>query len=262
MAEDVTKTMPSPDVKNDDFEKKLDVIEKTINRIDQIKKKQFYVSIFGMVLIILVMAVFVISLVDFVRNYNSQLLLEEISKNSTIITRSPELRAIGKDFQEVFIPEFKKELFASFESSLPKIKEDVFKSAQEIEAFLQTDIRNKVLYRLSNALTKIEKGILAKHPELTSAELEKAFNEVNTHFIEELTNILDKRLGEAKDKLMLLDESFRKYSDTPEYAAVKKLHQGEVENLLLESFLELWIYHLNAQKGAVAAVAIDTKGGK
>ncbi len=262
MAEDVTKTMPSPEVRNDDFEKKLDVIEKTINRIDQIKRKQFYVSIFGMVLIVLVMAVFVLSLVDFVRNYNSQMLLEEISKNSSIITRSPELHAVAKDFQEVFIPVFKKELLASFEAGLPKIKEDVFKSAQELETFLQTDIRNKVLYRLSNALAKVEKSILAKHPELTAKDLEKAFNEVNTHFIEELTNILDKRLGEAKVKLMQLDESFRKYSDAPEYAAVRKLPAGEVENLLLESFLELWIYHLNAQKGALPAVAFVNKGGK
>jgi hypothetical protein len=260
MADDSLKTVSLPEVQNQDFEKKLEVIEKSISRIDQIRKKQFFVTVCGMILIILVMAVFVASLADFIRNYNSQQLLEEITKNSSIITHSPELRTLSRDFQEVFIPTFKKELSASLESSMPAFKDEIFKSAKNIESYLQQDVRNRILFRLSEALNKVEKGILSKHPELTAKELEKAFNEVNAHFIDELTGILSKRLAVAKERLVMLDESFRRFKDTPEYAEAQQMGAGEIENKLLETFLELWIYHLNPQRGMEKA--FDAKGGK
>ena len=260
MADDSSKTVSLPEIQSQDFEKKLEVIEKSISRIDQIRKKQFFVTICGMILVILVMAVFVASLTDFVRNYNSQQLLEEITKNSTIITHSPELRVLSRDFQEIFIPNFKKELSASLEAGMPGFKEEVFKSAKDIESYLQQDVRNKVLFRLSEALNKVEKDILSKHQNLTAQELEKAFNEVNTHFIDQLTTILDKRVAATKEKLVMLDESFKRFKDTPEYVDSQKMGTGEIENKLLETFLELWIYHLNPQRGM--ETAFEAKGGK
>lgn len=260
MTEGDSKTVSLPEIQSVDLEKKLEVIEKSISRIDQIRKKQFFVTICGMILIILVMAVFVASLADFVRNYNSQQLLEEITKSSSIITQSPELRTLSRDFQEVFIPTFKKELVSSFETSMPKFKEEVFKSAKDVESYLHQDVRNKILFRLSEALNKMEKGILSKHPSLTAQELEKAFNEVNKHFIDELTGILNKRVDVTKERLVMLDESFRRFKDTPEYAEAKKLGTGEIENRLFETFLELWIYHINPQRGMEKA--FDAKGGK
>lgn len=259
MADDITKAAPLPEVQNADFEKKLEAIEKTINRIDKIRRKQFLVTVGGMILIILVMAVFIARLADFVRNYNSQQLLEEITNNSTIITHSPELRSLSRDFQEVFIPTFKKELATSFENNMPAFKDEIFKSAKDIEVFLQQDVRNKILFRLSESLNKIEKGILSKHQGISAKELESAFNEVNTHFVEELTGVMDKRLAAAKEKLVMLDESFKRFKDTPEYADAKILGTGEVEGKLLETFLEIWIYHINPEKGMGKA---DVKGGK
>ena len=259
MADDITKTAPLPEIRNEDFEKKLEAIEKTISRIDKIRRKQFFVTVCGMILIVLVMAVFIARLADFVRNYNSQQLLEEITKNSTIITHSPELRSLGRDFQEVFIPTFKKELTTSFENNMPAFKSEIFKSAKEIETFLQQDMRNKILFRLSESLSKIEKGITSKHQDLSAQELEKAFNEVNTHFVEELTGVMDKRLATAKEKLVMLDESFKRFKDTPEYADVQGRGTGEIEGKLLETFLELWIYHINPERGMEKA---DLKGGK
>jgi hypothetical protein len=260
MADESSKTSSLPEIQSQDFEKKLEVIEKSITRIDRIRKKQFFVSIAGMILIILVMAIFVASLTDFVRNYNSQQLLEEITKNSTIITQSPELRTLSRDFQEIFIPTFKKELSTSLEAGMPAFKDEVFKSAKDLENYLQQDVRNKVLFRLSEALNKVEKSILSKHPDLTAKELEKAFNEVNTHFIDELTSVLNKRVAATKEKLVMLDESFRRFKDTQEYAEAKESGIGEIENKLLETFLELWIYHLNPQRGMEKA--FDGKGGK
>jgi hypothetical protein len=259
MADDITKTAPLPEIRNEDFEKKLEAIEKTISRIDKIRRKQFFVTVCGMILIVLVMAVFIARLADFVRNYNSQQLLEEITKNSTIITHSPELRSLGRDFQEVFIPTFKKELTTSFENNMPAFKSEIFKSAKEIETFLQQDMRNKILFRLSESLSKIEKGITSKHQDLSVQELEKAFNEVNTHFVEELTGVMDKRLATAKEKLVMLDESFKRFKDTPEYADAQGRGTGEIEGKLLETFLELWIYHINPERGMEKA---DLKGGK
>ncbi|MFA7231121.1 MAG: hypothetical protein WC071_07605 [Victivallaceae bacterium] len=237
--------------KQDVLEEKLGAIEKTVTQIDVIRKRQFLITLCGILLILLVMAAFVTSLTDFARNYNATMLMDELSNNSDIITKSPELHQLGKDFQEIFVPAYKEELIAALEAEMPKLRKEVFKSADELQNFLLNDIKSKLLERMTKVLEKIEKKIIEKHADLSPEMLDKAFQEVNAHFIEQITDILEKRLKVAKEKLSLLDQSFNKYKDTPEYATVKTLPAGEVENKLIETFLELWIYHLNPAKGAV-----------
>jgi hypothetical protein len=257
MAEDKKKEVSESTLSQEEMEKKLEVIEKAVSNIDKIRKKQFMVTLMGILVILLVMAVFVASLADFVSNYQADLLLKEITKSSTIITRSPELHTLVKEFNEVFIPEYKKELIVAFEAEMPNMRKEVFKSAKELEKFLEKDVKRKLLERLTKAVEKIEKKIMSKHPDISAAVLDKAFKEVNAHFIEEITTILEKRLKTAKEHLAMLDDSFKKYKTTPEYASLKGIPVAEAENKLIETFLELWIYHLNPAKGAIAA-----KGGK
>lgn len=245
------KGSPQEEPKQDVLEEKLEAIEKTVTQIDVIRKRQFLITLCGILLILLVMAAFVTSLTDFARNYNATMLMDELSNNSSIITQSPELHQLGKDFQEIFVPAYKNELIAALETEMPKLRKEVFQSADELQNFLLNDIKNKLLEHMTRALEKIEKKIMEKHANISPEMLEKAFKEVNAHFIEQITSILEKRLKVAKEKLTLLDQSFNDYKNTPEYATVKNLPAGEVENKLIETFLELWIYQLNPEKGAV-----------
>lgn len=224
------KEVPQKEATRDVLEEKLGAIEKTVTQIDVIRKRQFLITLCGILIILLVMVAFVTSMTNFAKNYNATMLLEELSNNSGIVTRSPELHQLGKDFQEIFVPAYKKELLVALDAEMPKLRKEVFKSADELQSFLENDIKNKIIERMTKALEKIEKNIMEKHSDISPEMLENALKEANAHFIEQVTTILEKRLKTANEKLVLLDQSFSEYKGTPEYALVKALPVGEVEN--------------------------------
>ena len=69
---------------------------------------------------------------------------------------------------------------------------------------------------------------------------------------------LEQRLDTALDDITKLNESFEKLKDTEEYKKLDPKMIGEIENHLIESLLELAIYHINPKRGALPAVS---KGG-
>jgi len=248
---DKKKDVAPPKEENwEQFNKELGEIEISLEHIDKTRKKQFAATAAGIVIILLIMAFFFASLTSFVRGYDSKMLLHELSNNASIITESNELTEVAKSFREIFLPAYKKELSAALESEMPKIKQKMHDSATELGTFIKTDIRQRLTKRLTKAMKKIEQNIIAKHPNISPEELHQAFTEANNHFVKAVTEVIEKRLKLAHTKLALLNENFKQYKSTPEYAALKGMDSDAVENKLVETFLELWIYHLNPQKGA------------
>lgn len=237
--------------------KELAEIETSLRHIDKKRKQQFAVMLGGIVLILLVMVLFVTSMINFVKNYNSNRLLQELYNNSSIITQSPELAKVSTSFKQIFLPAYKKALSATLEAEMPKIRKQMLTSTTDLGTFIKNDIPKRLTERLTKALAKIEKDIIVKHPDISPEELQNAFTEANNHFVSEVTSVIDKRLKLAHEKLALLNENFKLYATSPEYVALKGMDSDAVENKLVETFLELWIYHLNPQKGSLPA-----KGGK
>ncbi|MEG2076654.1 MAG: hypothetical protein RRY34_09140 [Victivallaceae bacterium] len=89
------------------------------------------------------------------------------------------------------------------------------------------------------------------------------FAAVNDKFIEELTAILESQLKGAIESLGALDAQIQDFKNCNEYVEVAQLGGDEVQNLLLETMLELCIYELDPVKGAapaeVAAVKVEVK---
>lgn len=256
MADKKTDAVPPKEENWEQFNKELGEIEVSLEHIDKTRKKQLAATAGGIVLILLIMIFFFASLTSFVRGYDSKMLLQELSNNSSIITESNELTEVARSFREIFLPAYKKELSAALESEMPKIKQKMHDSATELGTFIKTDIRQRLTKRLTKAMEKIEKNIIAKHPNILPEELQKAFAEANNHFVKEVTAVIEKRLKLAHKKLALLNDNFKRYKTTPEYVALKGMDSDAVESKLVETFLELWIYHLNPQKGAQPAEGV------
>ncbi|MCF6174154.1 MAG: hypothetical protein L3J71_00145 [Victivallaceae bacterium] len=256
MADKKKDAVPQKEEKWEQLSNELGDIETSLTHIDKIRKKQFAATLGGIVLVLLIMAFFITSLTNFVRSYDSQMLLQELSNNSSIITQSPELAEVTKSFQEIFLPAYRRELSVALESEMPKIRKKMLESTTELGTFIKGDIRQRLVERLKKAMEKIEKNIIAKHPDIAPAELQKAFDEANNHFIKAVTAIIEKRLKIAHEKLALLDKNFKMYNSTPEYAALKDMDSDAVEGKLVETFLELWIYHINPQKGELPAEGV------
>jgi hypothetical protein len=253
MADKGKKVAPPKEEKWEQLSNELGEIETSLGHIDKTRKKQFAATLGGIVLVLLIMLFFLTSLMNFVKSYDSQMLLQELSNNSSIITQSPELAEVATNFQKIFLPAYKKELSVALGSEMPKIRKKMFDSTTELGTFIKNDIRQRLTKRLTKAMEKIEKNIIAKHPDISPEELQKAFSEANNHFVKEVTGVIEKRLKLAQERLALLDKNFKMYQSTKEYAALKGMDSDAVESKLVETFLELWIYHLNPQKGALPA---------
>ena len=66
------------------------------------------------------------------------------------------------------------------------------------------------------------------------------------------------RLDDAIDSLSALNQSCLAFKTLPDYKELAALPQEDVEAQMLESFLELWIYHINPARGDLPAAQ---KGG-
>ncbi len=256
MAEQEKKVVSQENEGDKNFDQELNTIETSLARIDKLRKQQFAVAVGGIILILLVLTFFFSSLMAFFQGYNTQLLLKELYANSSIISQSDELAEVQNNFKEIFLPAYKREVGAALQEAMPDIKKKMLESAQDLGIFVKTDIRQRLTQRLTKAMKKIEANVVKSHPNISSVELHKALQEANTHFINEVTAILDKRLKLAQQKLALLDQSFKQYKSTPEYAELRGMDNDKVENKLVETFLELWIYHLDPQKGNLPAEGV------
>ncbi|MCK4982299.1 MAG: hypothetical protein KAS17_05220, partial [Victivallaceae bacterium] len=90
--------------------------------------------------------------------------------------------------------------------------------------------------------SKIEKDLLKRYPDLNSEKLNAAYNKAASLFAEKLSISLNHFVTQATNKLSGLDETFRQFKKENVYKELSKKSTKEVESLLMESMLELWIY--------------------
>jgi len=90
--------------------------------------------------------------------------------------------------------------------------------------------------------------------------LEKDLDKLQKELLEQITDVLAKEIGEAEKSLASLQGSILTFKDLPEYKNLEGIPVGEVENRLIETFLEIWIYELNPSRNTLY-VPGEKKGG-
>ena len=229
------------------------LLEEKINCIHTTRRKQTVFSIVGIVVIILILGMLLLSLYRTAADFDTEEFINEVGANSSIITSSPELQAIGEDLQKVFLPALQEEFAKTVEKELPNLKKQKDKSLEDLKKYLEDDLTLMIIERLEARLSQLEKQVIKRYDMKHADALVKAFERMNQKFVEEFTTLLEGKLDKTLEKLSALDDEIQSYKQTEEFASAAKLPAGELENVLLETFLELWIYQLNPIKASEPA---------
>jgi len=239
----------------------LDRILKKSAELDVFRRRQSLFACLGVVVILAVLVLFLRNLIGFGKSFDSRKLAEEtVTVAMNDLAQDHELKAMKEDFCNVFVPALKSEFKAQLKDGLPKMQDAVEAERVRMSAHLQDVTRERILKRLQASFAKTEARLVAKHGAAapSSADLEKALKKTEESLVAEMEKQLKTKLESSMKSLSELNDTFLAFKNEDAYAEFSAMPQKEVENRMLESFLELWIYHINPDRGDLPAAQ---KGG-
>lgn len=239
----------------------LDRILKKSAELDVYRRRQSLLACLGVVLILAILILFLHNLICFGTSFDSRKLAKQtVSVAVRDLAKDHELMALKEDFRNVFIPALKSEFEAQLRDGLPKMQEAVEAERVRLSDHLQNSTRERILLRLQKSFAETESRLVAKHGAAapSSADLAKALKQTEDSLLSDTEKQLKTRLEKALKSISELNNSFLAFKDQPEYAGYTALPQKDLESRMLESFLELWIYHINPDRGDLPAAK---KGG-
>ena len=239
----------------------LDRILKKSAELDALRRKQSLLACLGVVVILAILILFLRNLVYFGKSFDSRGLAEKtVAVAVKDLAKDHELKAMKEDFREVFLPALKTEFEGQLKAGLPKMQEAIETERGLLSAHLQDNTRTRILTRLQKSFDAMEKRLVEKHGGTapSSADLATALKKTENVLLAETEKHLKVRLDDAIDSLSALNQSCLAFKTLPDYKELAALPQEDVEAQMLESFLELWIYHINPARGDLPAAQ---KGG-
>ena len=267
MADSKKRSSKNSTSNNKALQEKLKTLEGHLEAIEQSKKQNNLVSLVGLLLIILAIALFVINLTKFVkeRTHDKKFrkeLLTKFSEDMKTIKGNPHLQGMMEDLKSEIIPYVSKQVIECLKKDTPKFQAKGKDFANNIQNYLEKDVKAKLVKSLSKSFLDIESIAREKYPNIPPEDLKKVVDSAQNAFIFEITHLIEERLDSIRIDLDALDDSVNKFKKCDEY---KKLDPTRPETLsyvklqMVESMLELVIYQINPQKGKVKVV--DTFGG-
>lgn len=257
MGKDVTKNSPKKNQKvaessslSAELTARIDQLEKMLIHTKQKRVGQSIVIWSCTLVIITVCAWFLMTFNSLVRDYDTKLLAQELQKNSGIVIESPEFQAMLLDMKKIFLPAYQKAMKAELNSNAPELRAKAEAELAKLKILVVKKIKHNFVTQINKDFKKIEKDLLKRYPDLNSEKLNEAYEKASVIFAEKLTTSLNNFVNLAINKLAGLDETFRQFKKGSAYKALNKKSVKEVESLLVESMLELWIYELNPAKGS------------
>ena len=242
-------------------EEALDLILKKCAELDVYRRRQSLLACLGVVLIIFILVMFLLNLIGFGESFDRRKLVDETVRVAIHdLAQDHELKGMKEDFRTVFIPALRSEFKDQLKEGLPKMQDAVEAERVRMSEHLQDSTRERILSRLRKAFEQTEARLIAKHGSSapSSADLEKALKMTEDSLLADAGQNLQKRLEGSMKSLSELNDSFLAFKNEGAYAEYTELPQKEVEDRMLESFLELWIYHINPDRGDLPAAQ---KGG-
>ena len=257
MGKDATKNSPKKNQKaaessslSAELTARIDQLEKMLIHTKQKRIGQSIVIWSCTAVIVAVCAWFLMTFNSLISDYDTKLLARELQKNSNIVIESPEFQTMLLDMKKIFLPAYQKALKDELNSSAPELRAEAEAELVNLKKLLVKKIQKRFVAQIHDDFKKVEKDLLKRYPDLDSEKLNEAYEKASVLFAEKLSVSLNNFVNLAINKLAGLDETFRQFKKGSAYKALNKKSVKEVESLLVESMLELWIYELNPEKGA------------
>ncbi len=240
----------------------LDKIISLEKQIEQTRRKQTVVSVLGVVGIIAVLVVFVLNLCSLAYSIDRGAVLDQLTKQTSVLVSAPEIQALQKDVRDVFLPAYRKALIENLKGREPEFEKALGVEWDNTVRYLQKDVSKQFIDRMDASFDKAAAQILKKYSkEVPSPEaLESDLKKLEKDLLEKMTESLSKEIAEAEKSLASLQGNILTFKDLPEYKGLEGIPVGEVENRLIETFLEIWIYELNPSRNTIY-IPGEKKGG-
>ena len=240
---------------------KIDALEKKIECMAKAKRNTAIATYIGLSIIIIFIALFIFNIVSYVKNYNTVKFATALNSSAIGLAQSEEMQEVLEELRDKFIPALKCALIQKMQKDAPLFKRSTQELVADLKNYLQFQVKPKLTDSLIKELISPEVKMLITCSSGKSS-LEK-LNQItinsNQFLLENITKSIDFKLDKALSTLTALNNSFQMmYSNMENTPLLKGLTPdmtGEVENLLIETMLELIIYQLNPQKGNMPAFA-------
>ncbi len=238
---------------------KLQGIEESINRIEQSKRIKTLVSVGGVIIVLLILALFGWNLYQFGQKAMSPEVkaefMSEASEDIVEVARdNPDVQKMVKDLQEDVIPYVIVQISEKFQENMPQFQKEEEKIIGNIQHYLENDVKDKLAVALIEMLVELEQEILKKYPEVSPDEMKPVLEKAQEIFITEITASIEKRLDDMFLSLGELSETIRQFGQLEEAKKLNPKNIEEVKLQMIEAMLELVIYHLNPERGDAPAV--------
>ena len=267
MGKDVTKNSPKKNQKaaessSAELSARIEQLEKMLNHTRKKRIGQSIVVWCCTGVIVITCVWFLMTFNSLVRNYDTKLLLQELQKNSGMVLQSPEFQTMMLDTKKIFLPAYEKALRTKLSAQTPVLRKKAEAELADLKELIVKKVQQNFVAQIRKDFSKIEKNLLKRYPDLNAEKLNTAYNKAAVLFAEKLSVSLSQLVKQATDKLSGLDETFRQFKKESVYKELNKKSVKEVESLLVESMLELWIYELNHEKGEKIVEAASNKLAK
>ena len=254
MGKDAAKKSPEKNQKaaessSAELTARIDQLEKMLIHTRKKRIGQSIVVWCCTIAIITVCAWFLMTFNNLVSNYDTELLAQELQKNSHVVLESDAFQSMLMDTKKIFLPAYQEALQKELKASAPTLRAKAEKELNDLKKLVVKRIKAKFIAQVGKDFKKIEKDLLKRYPDLNSDKLNESYEKATEIFAEKLSVSLNHFVDLAINKLSGLDETFRQFKTDPSYVKLNRKSIQEVENLLVESMLELWIYELNPAKG-------------
>ena len=257
-----TQTNPTPPgAPSETALNKIDALEKKINYMVNAKRKTTIATYIGLVIIIIFLAFFIYNLFAFVKYYNTKELAVELSANISQLAQSDEANEVIKVITDKYFPALQIALIQKMKSDAPLFKQSSLKLATNLKGYLTNHIKPKLEDSLIKQLSSSEAQMLTTYSKSKPSleKINKIIQNSQQFLLANITKSIDFKLKNALNTLADLNGNFQTmYSsmeNTPVLKGLTPDMTGEVENRLIETLLEIIIYHLNPQKGNSPAFA-------
>ena len=267
MGKDVTKNSPKKDQKaaessSVEFLARIEQLEKMLIQTKKKRVGQSIVVWCCTAVIVITCVCFLMTFNNLIRNYDTKLFIQELQNKSGIVIQSPEFQAMMLDTKKIFLPAYEKALRTKLNSQTPELRTKAEAELANLKELVVKKFQQNFVAQVCKDFDKIEKSLLKRYPKLSAEKLNAAYKKAATLFADKLNISLKKYVSQATNKLSGLDETFRQFKKGNTYKELNKKSIQEVENLLVESMLELWIYELNPGKGEKIVEAKSNKLAK
>lgn len=152
----------------------LDEIAKLTDEIRLLRKKQIWVNVGGILLILVSLCVFFYKITMFGLNFDQAQLASDTFTLTSALIRDPEVVAVQNDFKTVFMPELKKQFSTQLNQRLPAFEELFRKETGLMIDFMHTTLRDHVVNGMNGTFKQME-----EKPKRNTARMRKTRRRLN-----------------------------------------------------------------------------------